>query len=312
MGFWEVFVHLPTIMKNLAFCKKDIIHYQPDTVILVDYPGFNLRIAEFAHQQQFRVIYYISPQIWAWKKGRIKKIKQAVDKLLVILPFEYAFYQKYNYEVFYVGHPVLDEINNYNIEKKEITNFRKKYHLDERPIIALLPGSRKQEIKNILPKMVKMKDKFPNEQFVISKVKYLPKDLYLSINKDIPLVEDDLYSILLNAKAAVVTSGTASLETALWRVPQVVCYKGSPISYLIARWLVKGIKYISLANLILDKQIFKELIQNNLNTKQLASELDLLLHDDSVRKQMLADYDKLRNILGNGGASVKAAEEVLK
>lgn len=312
MGFWEVFIHLRTILKNLSLCKKDILEYQPDIIILIDYPGFNLRIAEFAHKSALPVAYYISPQVWAWKRGRVKKIKAYVDDMMVILPFEEDFYAKYDYPVHYVGHPLLDEISHFDSESDTVKNFRQRHGLDERPIVVMLPGSRKQEIKSMLPIMVKVAKHFPKYQFVISTVKWQTKSLYKNIAQNIPLIEGDTYAMLMNAKAAIVTSGTVSLETALMGVPQVVGYRASWISYFIALLLVKGINYISLANLILDKQVFNELIQPAVNEKRLVFELDRLLHDKEVIDNMKRDYKELQTILGSGGASEKAAAIVMK
>lgn len=312
MGFLEVFIHLRTILKNLAFCKKDIIDYQPDKIILVDYPGFNLRMAEFAHKIGLPVTYYISPQVWAWKKGRVKKIKENVNDMMVILPFEQEFYAKYDYPVHYVGHPLLDEMSNFDSESEAVKNFRQRHGLDDRPIVVILPGSRKQEIKSMLPIMAKVAKHFPQYQFVISVVKWQPRSLYEKFAQNLPLIEGDKYPMLKNAKAALVTSGTVSLETALMEVPQVVGYRASWISYFIALLLVKGIKYISLANLILDKQIFNELIQPAVNENRLVLELDRLLHDETVIETMKRDYLELQKILGSGGASEKAAAVVMK
>jgi len=312
MGFWEVFTHLPVIFKNLAFCKKDMDDFQPDAVIFVDYPGFNLRIAPHAKNKGYRTIHYISPQVWAWKKGRVKKIKQYIDDMMVILPFEQDFYAQYDYPVHYVGHPTLDVMAKFDPEGDEVKGFRQKYKLDERPIVALLPGSRQQEIKTMLPQMVKVIARFPQYQFLISKVKWQPEALYRSIAGKALLIEEDTYPLLQNSRAAIVTSGTASLETALLGVPQVVGYRGSWISYFIALQLVKGINYISLANLILDKQIFNELIQADVTPDRLEKELDVLLHNATKRKEMQCDYAQLRKILGDGGASHAAAKVVLK
>ena len=312
MGFWEVFTHLDKILRNFSICKKEIIDYQPDAVILVDYPGFNLRMADFAKKHHFKTIYYVSPQVWAWKKGRVKKIKACVDELMVILPFEEKFYAQYDYPVHYVGNPVLDEIVQFNPEHEGVRNFRKNYGLDDRPIVAILPGSRKQEIKSLLPVMSTMVDSFPQYQFVISVVKWQPRELYTNIVQNIPFIEGDTYAMLSNAQAAIVASGTASLETALMNVPQVVCYKCNWISYIIAKNLVKGINYISLANLILDKQVFNELLQKDCNPERLSKELEILLHDEEKIAQMKENYRQLRKILGDGGASDNAAEVVVR
>ena len=314
MGFWEVAKNLRTILKNIKICKIDILLYEPDVIILIDYPGFNLRIAEFAKEQNIRVVYYVSPQIWAWKKNRVHKIKRDVDTLISILPFEKDFYAKYNYNAHYVGHPLLDVIQ----EKKQYEDwntFKEKYNLDNRPVIAVLPGSRKQELLKMLPVMVKMVEHFPEYQFVMSKVKWQPLTLYQNQikEKQITLIEGDTYSILHHAKAAMVTSGTATLETALWNVPQVVCYKGSGLSYLIARMVVgKHLKYISLVNLILNKPAVTELIQQECNPKKLKEELNRIVIDTTVIETMKNDYTELLHILGDSGASNRAAKLIVK
>jgi len=314
MGFWEVAKNLRTILKNMAICKADILNYKPDVLILIDYPGFNLRIAEFAKEQNIRVVYYVSPQIWAWKKNRVHKIKRDVDTLITILPFEKDFYAKYNYEAHYVGHPLLDVINN-EMKNEDWQSFKANYQLDERPVMAVLPGSRRQELKKMLPVMVQMAAQFPEYQFVMSKVKWQPLALYQSYIKNAPiiLVEGDTYSLLHHAKAAMVTSGTATLETALWNVPQVVCYKGSFISYLIAKMLVgKHLKYISLVNLILDKPAVTELIQHECNPKKLKEELAKIVNDNPIIDTMKSNYKQLQHILGDAGASDNAAKLIVK
>lgn len=312
MGFWEVFTHLRTVLRNFAECRKDILDYRPDVLILVDYPGFNLRMARFAKENKIRVVYYISPQVWAWKKGRIRQIKAYVDDMLVILPFETDFYAKYHYPVHYVGHPLLDEMASFDPESPAVRNFRNHYGLDNRPIIALIPGSRKQEIKTMLPLMVKTARRFPEYQFVISAVKWQPRSLYDKITTGIPLIEGNMYPMLRNATAAIVTSGTASLETSLMDVPQTVVYKGSWISYFIARHLIKDIRYISLTNLILDKQVFHELIQGEVTPDRIEKELNLLLKEEDTVKEMRKNYALLRKKLGNGGASDKAADIIIR
>ncbi|HHU47213.1 MAG TPA: lipid-A-disaccharide synthase [Bacteroidales bacterium] len=306
MGFVEVLLNLKTILNNLVICKTDILLYQPDVVILVDYPGFNLKIAKFAKENNFKVVYYISPQIWAWKKSRVNLIKKYVDKMLTILPFEKEFYAKYNYEVDYVGHPLLDEIEHTNGEEH---NFREQYSLSEKPIIALLPGSRKQEIKKMLPLMLQVVDYFTDYQFIISGVTWQEISLYKNIlkEKNIPILFDnDL--LLRHASAALVTSGTATLETALYNVPQVVCYKGNIISYYIARWLIKDIQHISLVNIIADKEIVRELIQKELNLKNLQKELKKITDDSEKIEQIQKDYLFLRKKLGGKGTSKRAAD----
>ena len=292
--FVEVLLNLKTILNNLVICKTDILLYQPDVVILVDYPGFNLKIAKFAKENNFKVVYYISPQIWAWKKSRVNLIKKYVDKMLTILPFEKEFYAKYNYEVDYVGHPLLDEIEHTNGEEH---NFREQYSLSEKPIIALLPGSRKQEIKKMLPLLLQVVDYFTDYQFIISGVTWQEISLYKNIlkEKNIPILFDnDL--LLRHASAALVTSGTATLETALYNVPQVVCYKGNIISYYIARWLIKDIQHISLVNIIADKEIVRELIQKELNLKNLQKELKKITDDSEKIEQIqkIISFKKIR------------------
>jgi len=314
MGFLEVAKNLRTILKNIAICKVDILLYEPDVIILIDYPGFNLRMAEFAKEQNIRVVYYVSPQIWAWKKNRVRKIKRDVDTMITILPFEKDFYAKYNYEAHYVGHPLLDVVND-ETKHDDWQTFKESYKLDERPVIAVLPGSRKQELKKMLPVMIQMVKQFPEYQFVISKVKGLPLSLYQSLirNRKITLVEGNTYTLLNHAKAAIVTSGTATLETALWNVPQVVCYRSSHISYLIARLAVgKHLKYISLVNLILDKPTVTELIQYECNPKKLKEELAKIVNDNEVIDEMKENYKQLRHILCDAGASDKAAKLIVK
>jgi len=328
MGFWEVAANFRTILKNIKICKIDILLYEPDVIVLIDYPGFNLRIAEFAKEQNIRVVYYVSPQIWAWKKNRVHKIIRDVDTMITILPFEKEFYAKYNYEAHYVGHPLLDVIHSEMAVEAEpepntvskpnmydYQSFKANYHLDDRPIIAVLPGSRSQELRKMLPIMVQIVEQFPEYQFVMSKVKWQPLSLYQSYTKDkqLTLVEGNTYALLHHAKAAIVTSGTATLETALWNVPQVVCYKGSRLSYLIAKSLVgKHLKYISLVNLILDKPAVTELIQYDCNLKRLKTELEKIICNKEIVAEMKNDYQQLQHILGDSGASDKAAKLIVR
>lgn len=302
MGFTEVLMNLRTIFDNIKFCKKDILEHKPDVLILVDYPGFNLRIAEFAKAEGIKVFYYISPQIWAWKQSRVHKIKQVVDKMFVILPFEKEFYQRFDYPVDFVGHPLLDAVANYAAQPSTLSV------QTDKPIIALLPGSRKQEINTMLPIMLTLVKQYPNYQFVIAAAPSQGKEFYQTFigGSDVQLVFDQTYQLLQKAEAALVTSGTATLETALFGVPEVVCYKGGAISYTIAKQLVK-VKYISLVNLIMDEEIVKELIQNELNEKNIKQELDKLL-DPETRIKMLMQYSKLKAKLAGSGASKKTAE----
>ena len=314
MGFWEVATNLRTILKNIKICKVDILLFEPDVMILIDYPGFNLRIAEFAKEQGIRVVYYVSPQIWAWKKNRVYKIKKYVDSMLTILPFEKDFYAKYFCKVDYVGHPLLDVIKE-EMKQDDWQSFKANYSLDDRPIIALLPGSRRQEIKRMLPIMVQLVEQFPEFQFVMSKVKWQPISLYLHHieNKKISVVEGNTYALLHHAKAALVTSGTATLETALWNVPQVVCYKSSFISALIALILVgKHLKSFSLVNLILNKTAVTELIQYDFTPKKLKAELEKIVYDNEVIATMKSDYRQLQNALGEAGASENAANIIVR
>lgn len=313
MGFWEVFTHLDTILRNLKICQTDMLLYEPDAVILVDYPGFNLRMAKFAKEQGMKVIYYISPQIWAWKKGRIKKIKKYVDEMMVILPFEEQFYAKNGMKVHYVGHPLLDAVSKDLHDSDEVREFRNRHDLDDREIIALLPGSRKQEITAILPQMLEMVPLFPQYQFVVSVVGWQPESLYEKYLKKYPVktVSGSVYPLLANAKAAIVASGTATLETAMIGTPEVVCYAASELSYIIAKQLVTGIRFISLVNLIMDKKVVTELIQHDYNTRHLKEELLLITEDEDYIAAMKEDYRQLYNLLGDGSASAKAAEVVL-
>ena len=312
MGFFEVITHLNEILRNFKICQTDILLYEPDAVILVDYPGFNLRMAKFAKEQGLKVIYYISPQIWAWKKGRIKKIKKYVDEMMVILPFEEEFYAKNGMKVHYVGHPLLDAVNRDLHQSEEVLRFREQYELDHREIIALLPGSRKQEITAILPQMLKMIPLFPQYQFVVSVVDWQPAELYDKYLKkySVKKVKGNAYPMLANAKAAIVASGTATLETAMIGTPEVVCYAGNELSYLIAKQLITGIKYISLVNLIMDKPVVAELIQHDYDTPHLRKELQLITEDEPHIAAMKADYKQLVTLLGDGSASAKAAEIV--
>ena len=312
MGFVEVAVNLRKVLGNIALCKKDILDYQPDVVILVDYPGFNLRIADFAHEKGFKVVYYISPQIWAWKRRRVHKIKRSVDKMLVILPFEEEFYKRYGVDVTFVGNPLLDELAKVGTGNRSI--FLRRNSLGERrEIIALLPGSRRQEVKRTLPVMIKMASHFPNYQFVVAGVSSLDRSLYKDImgQSDVFYVENQTYELLQNSSAALVTSGTATLETALFSIPEVVCYKATDFSYRLAKWMIK-VKFISLVNLIMDREVVKELIQGDLNEDNLVKELDQLLHNGKRQRRLLEDYEELKDKLGNVGASEKAAEVIVE
>ena len=305
MGFFEVFINLKKILNNLSFCKKDIKKYNPDVIIYVDFPGFNLRIAKWAKKNKFKNHFYISPQIWAWKQNRIKTIRKVIDQMYVILPFEKKFYSSINFNVHYVGHPLLDVIK---------TNKNEALNRGQEKIIALLPGSRDQEIKKILPEMINIIKNFKNYSFYICAAPSQKRSTYLKYIKDkniekVKIVENQTYEILSKSSAALVTSGTATLETALFKIPQVVCYKSSWISIMIGRFLLRNLKFISLVNLILDKEVVKELIQENLNEKNLTSELNNILEGD-YRINMLKSYNELIDKLGNRGASEKTALKI--
>jgi len=306
MGFVEVVMNLRTIAKNLSFCKKDIENYNPDAIIFIDYPGFNLRIAKWAKAKGFKTHYYISPQIWAWKEGRIKDIKSDVDQMYVILPFEKDFYEKkHNFPVHFVGHPLIDAISNRT--QIDDSEFRKTHNLSDKPIIALLPGSRKQEITKMLSVMLSLVNDYEDYQFVIAGAPGQDYDFYKQFIKqdNVNFINNKTYDLLSLSTAALVTSGTATLETALFKVPQVVCYKGSWISYQIGKRVV-NLDFISLVNLILEKEAVTELIQNDFNKKRLKKELDLIL-DEYERTKFFIDYYDLEKKLGGKGASLKTA-----
>ncbi|MEO5947224.1 MAG: lipid-A-disaccharide synthase [Chitinophagaceae bacterium] len=314
MGFSEVLMNLRTIFRNLAFCKEDILQYKPDALLLIDYPGFNLRIAKWAKlayrtgsQKGFKIIYYISPQVWAWKENRVKSMKQCIDKMLVILPFEKEYYKnKWNWDVEYVGHPLIEVIENHKAQDSHPT-------LSDKPIIALLPGSRKQEILKKLPVMLEVSKSFPAYQFIVAKAPGADESFYDDLLKDysnVSYVTNKTYDLLMQSKAALVTSGTATLETALFGVPEVVCYKGSYLSYQIGKRLI-NIKFISLVNLIMDKLVVKELIQNDFTVDAVKKELQELLTDEKRKEQLQKDYAALTQILSEGGnASQKAATAI--
>ena len=296
MGFTEVIRHLPTILGNISFCKKDILDYAPDVVILIDYPGFNFRLFKFIKQHHFKLFYYISPQLWAWKEGRVKQVRQYVDRMFVIFPFEKAFYARHGIEVDFIGHPLLDALGSNDTP-----------HGSEN-IIALLPGSRRQEIKSLLPLYLRVIPHFPQYNFVIAGISGLGKDFYRALigNTRCQIEWDNTYGLLHRSYAAIVTSGTATLETALHNVPEVICYKASPISYYLARLLIKGIKYIGIVNLIADRQVVTELIQHDVNETRLTHELSRLSSHE------YRDYAEVRQLLGSAGASDRAAALMIK
>jgi lipid-A-disaccharide synthase len=310
MGFAEVVQNLGTILNNIKLCKQDIANFNPDVIIFIDYPGFNMRIAKWAKQRGIKTHYYISPQIWAWKESRIKAIKRDIDHMYIILPFEKEFYEnKHHFKVDFVGHPLIDAIH--NREKTDPEIFRKENNLDDRPVIALLPGSRKQEISKMLSGMLSVVDEFPDYQFVIAGAPSQEYSFYEQFltSKNVKFVSNKTYNLLSIAHAALVTSGTATLETALFKVPEVVCYKGGWISYQIAKRIIT-LKYISLVNLIMDKEVVKELIQNDFNKKNIRNELQKLLTPE-YRQNLLKQYDLLEKKLGGDGASEKTASLII-
>lgn len=312
MGFLEVVMNIPTIFKNISYCKEDIERFNPDAIIFIDFSGFNLRIAKWAKEHGFKTNYYISPQIWASREGRIKKIKRDIDNMYVILPFEKDFYEKkHGYPVQFVGHPLIDAIENTPIQDNDI--FRKENNIDsDKPIIALLPGSRKQEVQKMLDVMLSVKKDFPDYQFVIAGAPSLSDEFYAPYLKDekVHYVSNKTYTLLKHSHAAMVTSGTATLETALFGIPQVVCYKGNWISYQIAKRIIT-LDYISLVNLIMGREVVKELIQSDLNTRNLKEELSKIV-EGNERERMLADYKLLKQKLGGNGASQLAAKLIVE
>ncbi len=308
MGFWEVIKNLPTILQNIKFCKQDIEAWQPDVLVLIDYPGFNLRIAEWAKKNGFKVVYYIAPQVWAWKENRVKKMKLCIDKMFCILPFEKDYFKnKWNWDVTYVGHPLLPVIASFKSTNPLVT--------DNKKVIALLPGSRKQEIIKMLPVMLSVTPHFPGYTFMVAQAPGQDAPFYnrfLMGYSNVTLIKNSTYDLLSIADAALVTSGTATLETALFKVPEVVCYKTSKFSYQIAKWLVK-IKFISLVNLIMDKEIVQEIIQENLTEQHLITALRGITENEVTIKEVMENYQSLHTLLAAGGedASIKVAKEIV-
>lgn len=308
MGFLEVIKNLPTILQNIKFCKQDIEAWQPDVLVLIDYPGFNLRIADWAKKHGCKVVYYIAPQVWAWKENRVKKMKLCIDKMFCILPFEKDYFKnKWNWDVTYVGHPLLRVIESFKSTNPLVT--------DNKKVIALLPGSRKQEIVKMLPIMLSVTPHFPAYTFMVAQAPGQDAPFYnrfLMGYANVTLIKNSTYDLLSMADAALVTSGTATLETALFKVPEVVCYKTSKFSYQIAKWLVK-IKFISLVNLIMDKEIVQEIIQENLTEQHLTTALRNITENEANRKEVMDNYQMLHTLLAAGGgeASAKVAQEIV-
>lgn len=309
MGFWEVATNLFTVLRYLAWCKKDIRAFDPDVIILIDYAGFNMKIAKFGKQNGYKTFYYISPKLWAWNQSRALKIKKYVDRMFVILPFETTFYKGYDYKVDYVGNPLLDAISAFEVNP----NFLEENNLTNKPVIAVLPGSRKQEIANMLSVMLEVAANFPEYDFVVAGVDNVPESFYeqVKLHPAVSIVFNNTYNLLAHARAAVVTSGTATLETALFNVPQVVCYKTSTISYKIAKRLIK-VDYISLVNLIAAKEVVKELIQHEMNTSEVSTELKKIAAETPERQQMLEEYRKLHELMGKEKASQNTARLIVK
>lgn len=313
MGFVAVLMNIRTLAKNMKLCKSQIIEYKPDVVILIDYPGFNLRIAKYVKGLGIKVFYYISPKIWAWNESRVEKIKSFVDRMYIIFPFEVDFYRKHGVEVEYHGNPLVDEIERKKTGFSTREDLRKSLGIDDRPVVALLAGSRGHEIKHILPQMVKMVKYFPEYQFVLAGVKNISESVYRKIIgiSNVNLLSDKTYEILYIAEGALVTSGTATLETALIGVPQVVCYKADFVSMLIA-WMVVKVKFISLVNLIMNREVIKELVQYDLTEKKLLPELKNILKGGKGREKVLDSYNDLRIKLGQAGASGRIAADMVK
>lgn len=303
MGFAEVLLNLGTILRNLKFCKQDILEQQPDALLLIDYPGFNLRIAQWAKTKGIRVIFYISPQVWAWKENRVHGMRKCIDKLIVILPFEKEYYRKrWNWDVEYYGHPLAYHINTFKASAAPVA-------AKEQPVIALLPGSRKQEIRKKLPVMLEVTRAYPAYRFVVAKAPGMDEHFYDDMLRDFPnvsYVSNKTYPLLMEAKAALVTSGTATLEVALFGVPEVVCYKASWLSYQVGKRLVR-VKYISLVNLILDKPAVTELIQHNCTPEKVKAALQELLSDTGTKEKLEKDYSELQQLLGTGNNPAEGA-----
>ncbi len=313
MGFVSVVKNLGTISKNLALCKQQIIDNKPDVIIFIDYPGFNLRIAEFAKGAGFRTFYYISPKLWAWNEGRVSKVKKCIDRMFIIFPFEVEFYKKHDVIVEYHGNPLVDETEKRIASFPSRDNINNYLEIENKPVIAFLAGSRRHEIELTLPEMMKVIPHFPQYQFILAGVKNIPDELYRNIigNAPVKLIKERTYEILYASTAALVTSGTATLEAALLDTPQVVCYKGDFFSMIIA-WMVIKVKYISLVNLIMESEVIRELVQYDLKEKNLVNELKAILPGGEKRENILSDYEALKLKLGPGGASQRIAEEMVR
>lgn len=312
MGFVDVLKNIRTIRRNFETVKKDILRFRPDLLVLVDYPGFNLRMAKWATSQGIRVDYYISPTVWAWKENRVSQVKRYTHKMFVILPFEEAFYRKHDHQVYFIGHPLIDAIEQQKPGFRSRQQFFSDNQLPDKPVIAVLPGSREQEIARMLGIMLAVRDNFPGYQFVVAGAAHLPSSHYEPLKRyNIPVVFGQTYELMTYSEAGIIKSGTSTLESALLRLPQVVCYKAGALSFAIGKRLV-NIQYISLVNLIMDKPVVKELIQGELSSRNIAAELDRLLHDQAYRTTMLNEYDRLSGLLGGSGASARIAAHLVE
>jgi len=312
MGAWEVLIHIRKISANFKQCQRQIAEFKPDVVILIDYPGFNLRIAKYTNKLGIRTFYYISPKVWAWKESRVKVIKKYIERLYIIFPFEIDFYRRHGYDAHYIGNPLIDEIERRKTMFSDKAETLRSLGLGDKPVIGLLSGSRHQEVKFILPEMVKIVKYFPEYQFVVTAVSHLPEKMYTDIIGNLPvkIVTGKTYEVLSVSEAALVTSGTATLETALFNTPQVVCYKTSAFTYFVAKMLVST-EFISLVNLIADKEIVKELVQKELNTETLKTELSAILRTGNGYNLMLENYASLLAIMGGPGASSRIAADIV-
>jgi len=312
MGAWEVLVNIRSVISNFDVCRRQIADFKPDVVILIDYPGFNLRIAKYAKELGVKVFYYISPKFWAWREARVELVKKYVDRMYIIFPFEVGFYNKHGYEARYLGNPLIDQTESFRRDAGDSKSVRAALGLDSRPVIALLSGSRQQEVKHILPEMVKVANSFPDYQFVVAAVAHLPVELYSEIIGPFPVktVTGKTYELLTVAEASLVTSGTATLEAALFNVPQVVCYKTSVFTYKLSMMFLK-VRFISLVNLIMDREIVTELVQDKLNQMTLHKELSLILWSGYKHQVMIENYSLLRLEMGGAGASSRVAEDIV-
>ncbi len=316
MGVLNVARNLKTIRRNMKFCQKDLLEFQPDVLILIDYPGFNLRMAKFARRNNIKVYYYISPKVWAWKEFRVKEIRENVNEMFTILPFETQFYKKHGIDVHYVGNPLLDAVENFKQNAVTKDEFIKLNNLDNRPVVVMLAGSRKQEIENTLPVMKKAAECYPEFQFIVAGVSYIdPKVYEKALNGlTLPVIFNQTYNLLYHAHTALVASGTATLETALFEVPQTVVYKveGGWIIHILMKYLFLKIKWVSLPNLILNREAVKEYIQTDMSFKNIKNELHRLFYEKEYREKLISDYKQLKELMGEKGSSARAADKMVE